>query len=317
MNDTFQKVRLLVKPLPLRLVVVLGLLMCLTLCCHGGGDYVCAFQIQHRYSNNNNNYNYHHHHNQNRQPSNNKIYHLQRHHMLTSTQNIRTTTQPEPSLSLALLSTTIDSSSSDSGSNTSDEFIDISSKVEIHESATNGFNNGDGNSLWWKGTQYIQQIRQSLSSMYTKSYDENDDDDDKTTLTFRQRLAKMGLAAMLSYGFVSNMSYAITVSCAWYIHNVQNKVSPLSPGQWKPFLIIYSGFWIFNNIVRPIRLGISLAVVAPQFDRILNYIQTQYHVSRTVAIAVTVFMANVVGTISAMSIGIVIASLLSGVPILP
>ena len=62
-------------------------------------------------------------------------------------------------------------------------------------------------------------------------------------------------------------------------------------GQWKPFLIIYSGFFIFNNIVRPIRLGISMAVVAPQWDRLLQHIQTQYRVSRTVAIAITVVMA--------------------------
>ena len=161
-----------------------------------------------------------------------------------------------------------------------------------------------------------------MTSMYnnktnspTTRNDKSDDDD--ATLTFRQRLAKMGLATILSYGFVSNMSYAVTVSCAWYIHNVQNKMSPLSPGQWKSFVLIYSGFWIFNNIVRPLRLGISIAVVAPQFDRILNYIQTHHYVSRTVAIAITVFMANIVGTISAMSIGIIVASILSCIPIFP
>ena len=36
-------------------------------------------------------------------------------------------------------------------------------------------------------------------------------------LTFRQRLAKLGLAVVLSYGFVSNMSYCVSVSAAWYI----------------------------------------------------------------------------------------------------
>lgn len=36
-------------------------------------------------------------------------------------------------------------------------------------------------------------------------------------LTFRQRLAKLGLAVALSYGWVSNMSYSVTVSLAWYI----------------------------------------------------------------------------------------------------
>jgi hypothetical protein len=40
-------------------------------------------------------------------------------------------------------------------------------------------------------------------------------------LTFRQRLTKMGLATVLSYGFVSNMSYGVTVSIAWYIFSKQ------------------------------------------------------------------------------------------------
>jgi len=35
--------------------------------------------------------------------------------------------------------------------------------------------------------------------------------------TFKQKLAKAGMSALLSYGFVSNMSYAVTVSLAWYI----------------------------------------------------------------------------------------------------
>ena len=33
-------------------------------------------------------------------------------------------------------------------------------------------------------------------------------------LTFKQRLAKAGLSVLLSYGFVSNMSYCVTVSLA-------------------------------------------------------------------------------------------------------
>jgi len=40
-------------------------------------------------------------------------------------------------------------------------------------------------------------------------------------LTTKQRLAKMGLAVALSYGWVSNMSYTVTVSLAWYIFSKQ------------------------------------------------------------------------------------------------
>ena len=219
--------------------------------------------------------------------------------------------QTEPSMTLFWMSSTTTTTTSICSSSTSDDdSSDNSRLVDRKDSTPNGVSINSSN-IWSKWKQWFQQRRQSIASMYKKT-NENED-----KLTFRQRLAKMGLATILSYGFVSNMSYAVTVSCAWYIHNVQTKMSPLCPGQWKPFLLIYSGFFIFNNIVRPIRLGISMAVVAPQCDRLLQYIQTQYRVSRTVAIAITVVMANVVGTISAMSLGIVMASILSGVPIFP
>ena len=35
-------------------------------------------------------------------------------------------------------------------------------------------------------------------------------------LTTKERLAKMGLSVLLSYGWVSNMSYSVTLSLAWY-----------------------------------------------------------------------------------------------------
>jgi hypothetical protein len=38
-------------------------------------------------------------------------------------------------------------------------------------------------------------------------------------VTFSQKLRKMGMSVLLSYGFVSNMSYCVTVSLAWYIFN--------------------------------------------------------------------------------------------------
>jgi CDGSH-type Zn-finger protein len=63
-------------------------------------------------------------------------------------------------------------------------------------------------------------------------------------LTTRERLAKMGLSALLSYGWVSNMSYAVTLSLSWYgfskkvsicvkyyldlVHNTHNPASILN-----------------------------------------------------------------------------------------
>lgn len=41
--------------------------------------------------------------------------------------------------------------------------------------------------------------------------------DSNNDSNMKEKLAKMGLAAALSYGWVSNMSYGVSVSLAWYI----------------------------------------------------------------------------------------------------
>jgi hypothetical protein len=49
----------------------------------------------------------------------------------------------------------------------------------------------------------------------------------KDGLSFKQRMGKMGMSVFLSYGWVSNMSYSVTVSLAWYIFSkrVRNECS--------------------------------------------------------------------------------------------
>jgi hypothetical protein len=133
-------------------------------------------------------------------------------------------------------------------------------------------------------------------------------------LTFRQRLAKAGMSVVLSYGWVSNVSYSVTVSLAWYIFSKRTGLSPLAPGQWKSFLAVYAGFYVFNNIVRPIRFALSVSV-SIYFDRLVQGIQDKFKVKRGVAIGLTVFLANVVGTIALMCLGISIASAAAGVPV--
>jgi hypothetical protein len=53
-------------------------------------------------------------------------------------------------------------------------------------------------------------LRKRLASYFNSS--ESDDG-----LTFRQRLAKMGLATVLSYGWISNTNAMILVAAAWYV----------------------------------------------------------------------------------------------------
>jgi hypothetical protein len=90
----------------------------------------------------------------------------------------------------------------------------------------------------------------------------------------------------------------------------------LAPDQWKPFLAVYAGFFVFNNAIRPIRIGLSVAV-SRYFDRIVNAIQDKLKIRKAYAIGIVVFLANIVGTLGAMALGISLASAASGVAIFP
>jgi hypothetical protein len=61
---------------------------------------------------------------------------------------------------------------------------------------------------------FLQRIRR-----FNNNTNKNKEEDSE--LSVQQRLAKLGLAAVLSYGWVSNMSYTVTVSVAWYIFSKQ------------------------------------------------------------------------------------------------
>lgn len=93
-------------------------------------------------------------------------------------------------------------------------------------------------------------------------------------------------------------------------------MSPLAPGQWKPFLAIYGGLWVFNNFVRPIRVALAVGI-SPLFDRAVLGIQTRLNVSKGVAIGLTMFVANFLVTLGGMVLGIAAASALAGVPVFP
>ena len=150
-----------------------------------------------------------------------------------------------------------------------------------------------------------------LKKVWIRMFPPKKDDDG---LTIGQKLAKMGMSVLLSYGFVSNMSYSITVSLAWYIFSKRTGVSPLAPGQWPKFLAVYAGFYVFNNIVRPLRITLSV-YVSTFFDNMVKAAQKRLKCSKGLAIGAIVFFFNIVGTIAAMSAGITLASAASGVPI--
>ncbi len=90
----------------------------------------------------------------------------------------------------------------------------------------------------------------------------------------------------------------------------------MAPGQWKGFLAIYAGFYVINNIVRPIRIGLSVGI-SKYFDNSIALIQEKLKVSKALAIGIVVFLANIVGTCAVLFLGVSLASLASGVPIFP
>jgi len=131
----------------------------------------------------------------------------------------------------------------------------------------------------------------------------------------KDSLAKLGLNALLAYGFVSNVSYITCVILAWITFGKANGLSPLAAGQWKAFLLVYAGFFAANNVLRPLRFSLSL-VITPAFDRIIDALQKRTKLSRPVCTGITVFLVNVCGTFSYLFGGLFVATKIAGVPLL-
>mmetsp|Transcript_12381 Transcript_12381/g.19049 ORF Transcript_12381/g.19049 Transcript_12381/m.19049 type:complete len:271 (-) Transcript_12381:323-1135(-) len=130
----------------------------------------------------------------------------------------------------------------------------------------------------------------------------------------RESLGKLGMSALLAYGFVSNVSGVIAVSSAWFIFCTRTGLSPLAPGQKTAFLGIYAGFTVMLNVIRPARFALSISI-SPYFERIRKFLQRKFNVSPRGAAVLMIIFINLLGTCSLMCLGVWIASLLSGVPV--
>lgn len=139
-------------------------------------------------------------------------------------------------------------------------------------------------------------------------------DGTSSKLLTKESIAKLGLNVLLAYGFVSNFSYVTCIILAWISHGRLYGLSPRAPGQWKSFLLIYSGFFAANNILRPLRFSLSLAI-SPFFIRLVERIQTLLKVNKAVATACVVFLVNVVGTTSYLVLGLIVATSIAKVPL--
>ena len=98
-------------------------------------------------------------------------------------------------------------------------------------------------------------------------------------------MARLGLGAVASYGFVSNVTYGGGLAVSWIAFFNQKGVSPLAPGKWPAFLAFYAGFWMAQNFVRPLRLSAALAM-APLFDKFITTVEKRAGMSRGAAFGV-------------------------------
>ncbi|CAB9516571.1 expressed unknown protein [Seminavis robusta] len=129
----------------------------------------------------------------------------------------------------------------------------------------------------------------------------------------RQKIQKSGVATAISYSLVSNMFTTVALSLAWYGFSMQTGLSPISPGQWKPFLAWYGGFYAVNSLLKPVRFMIALGIV-PRTEQLMALFQARFNDSKKAAvIASTSLLVVTSSTVMASAIGL--ASLCSGVPI--
>lgn len=136
----------------------------------------------------------------------------------------------------------------------------------------------------------------------------------KNKLLSKESIAKLGLNALLAYGFVSNISYITCVIIAWVLHGKATGLSPLASGQWKPFLAVYAGLWAANNLLRPLRFSLSL-LLTPVFNNFINFVEAKTGFKRATATGIVVFLVNFCGTISYLVFGVLLATSIAGVPL--
>ena len=85
---------------------------------------------------------------------------------------------------------------------------------------------------------------------------------------------------------------------------MQRGVTPLEQGQWTTFLAFYAGLWTLQNVIRPARFALSLAV-APAFDRVLDRLTALSHLKkRTLFGALMVAMSLITPVLLFLSIWI-------------
>ena len=83
-------------------------------------------------------------------------------------------------------------------------------------------------------------------------------------------IARYGTGAFLAYITFSNILSVGMLCTAWIFFWHTSGVSPLQQGQWPKFLAFYTALWAAQQVSRPMRLGVGLAL-APLGDGLLAW----------------------------------------------
>ena len=132
-------------------------------------------------------------------------------------------------------------------------------------------------------------------------------------LTLRQRMAQKGFATFLSFTMLSNMTSISIMSFAWYLFSVKTGMSPLFPGQWKPFLALNAGFMAMDSVMKPFRLALAIAA-APYADKVMGWLKSKFNGSKSISTGVAL-ASVIVSSFGMFAGGIALASSFSGVPV--
>lgn len=132
----------------------------------------------------------------------------------------------------------------------------------------------------------------------------------------KSKIASLGSACLLSYGFVSNVFYVTSLMLATYTAVKTTGASPLVNSlSMKTFASSYFGLWMIQNFLRPARFAFSIAI-SPGTDKIVEFFRKYVpNNNKKAAFALTVFCINVVGTFAYMFAGFGLIYALTGVPL--
>jgi len=140
----------------------------------------------------------------------------------------------------------------------------------------------------------------------------------------KEALRRSGVDAVFTYGVVSNINVGFSVALAWGTFSKSSGLSPLVPGQWKPFLATYLAIYAtLGTLLRPVRLAIALGAtpIYSNFVRrvrdILPFRSSRPALNRSLALFLVSVVLNVFCTSGIIVFGAWIAGVISGVPAFP